>query len=232
MTEEEFLAAYDSSAFPKPSVAVDAVLFTIRDDALQVLLTKRQAHPFAGALSLPGVFVGMEETLDEAAQRALREKAGLHDIFLEQLYTWGDPGRDPRLRVISVSYYALVPEIGPLPEGTALYPAHEAVHWALAFDHAAIIQLGLERLRGKVSYTDIAFSLVPEEFTLPQLQRVHELLLGQKLYKANFRKKIAGRIEETGKFTSGGKHRPSRIYRKRLPDEQDAPPAADGAFLL
>ena len=221
MTEEEFLAAYDASAYPRPSVAVDAVLFTIRDVALQGLLTRRQAHPFAGLLSLPGAFVGPEETLDGAAQRALREKAGLQDIFLEQLYTWGDPGRDPRLRVISVSYYALVPEdrIGPLPEGTALYPAH-ALPTPLAFDHAGIIRLGLERLRGKVSYTDIAFSLVPEEFTLPQLQRVHELLLGQPLYKANFRKKIAGRIEETGKFTSGGKHRPSRIYRKRaLPAE-------------
>ena len=215
--QTDFLEHYDASQFEKPSVTVDAVLFTIRDGALQVLLTRRQEEPFAGMLALPGTFVGIPEPLDEAAARALKTKAGLEGVYLEQLYTWGDPGRDPRMRILSVSYYALVPEsrlMHPAP-GTALYPAEKIVQEPLAFDHAQIIRCGRERIRGKATYTDIAFSLVGEEFTLPELQSVYEILLGQKLYKANFRKKIADKIEETEKMTSGDAHRPSRIYRKR-----------------
>lgn len=163
----------------------------------------------------------MEETLDAAAQRALFQKTGLHDIYLEQLYTWGDVQRDPRMRIISVSYYALVPgssiRFGEISENTVFLPVEELseVQQGIAFDHERIIAYGRERIRSKVNWSDIAFSLVPEEFTLPQLQRVYEILLGQPLYKANFRKKIAEKIAETDKMTTGDAHRPSRIYRKR-----------------
>lgn len=217
MTEETFLRQYDSTSYEKPSVTVDAALFTIRDGLLQVLMTRRQEHPFRGKLALPGVFVRMEETLDAAAARALYDKTGLHDIYLEQLYTWGEPGRDPRMRVISVSYFALVP-VQALSgmTGAALYPAGEmAASPDIAFDHSRIIACGMERIRNKVNYTDIAFSLTGEEFTLPELQSIYEILLGQSLYKANFRKKIAGRIEPTDRYTSGSQHRPSRIYRRK-----------------
>ena len=136
-------------------------------------------------------------------------------IYFEQLYTWGAPDRDPRMRVISVSYCALVPweSISHPSRDADFFPAQTVQE--LAFDHAQILRYALERIRNKVSYTDIAFSLVGEEFTLPELQRVYEIILGQKLYKANFRKKIAGQIEETDRLTTGGKHRPSRIYRKK-----------------
>lgn len=221
MTEQEFLKSYDAAQYEKPSVAVDLVLLTILDGKLQVLLTQREEHPFQGCLALPGAFVGMEETLDVAAQRALFQKTGLHDIYLEQLYTWGDVQRDPRMRIISVSYYALVPgssiRFGEISENTVFLPVEELseVQQGIAFDHERIIAYGRERIRSKVNWSDIAFSLVPEEFTLPQLQRVYEILLGQPLYKANFRKKIAEKIAETDKMTTGDAHRPSRIYRKR-----------------
>jgi 8-oxo-dGTP diphosphatase len=217
LTEEEYLKSYDSSGFQKPSVAVDLVLFTVQQETLQVLLTERTQYPYIGRPALPGVFVRIDETLDEAAQRALYQKTGLHDIYFEQLYTWGGLGRDPRMRIISVSYYALVPASQiPETEQNKFFSVEEILqHEDIAFDHKEIIIYGRERIRNKVNYTDIAFSLVPEEFTLPQLQKIYEILLGQKLYKANFRKKIADKIQQTEKFTSGTKHRPSRIYRKK-----------------
>ena len=201
MTEQEFLKNYDSSNYQKPSVAVDIALFTIHENQLQVLLTKRQAHPFAGMLALPATFVGIYETLDECAKRALYQKTGLQNIYLEQLYTWGDINRDPRMRIISVSYYALVSEsniqFSELEQEAKFYPVDEIK--SLAFDHEKIIAYGRERIRNKINYTDIAFSLVPEEFTLPQLQKIYEILLNQKLYKANFRKKISDKIiDDTG----------------------------------
>ncbi len=221
MTEQEFLKKYDAAQYEKLSVAVDLVLFTILDGKLRVLLTERQEHPFRGYLALPGVFVGMEETLDEAAKRALYQKTGLRDLYFEQLYTWGDVQRDPRMRIISVSYYALVESScissDKLHKNAVFLTPEEVAQTAqkVAFDHARIIAYGRERIRSKVNWSDIAFSLVPEEFTLPQLQRVYEILLGQDLYKANFRKKIAEKIVETDKMTAGDAHRPSRIYRKR-----------------
>lgn len=227
MTEQEFLKKYDHTQYDKPSVAVDPVLFTIQDGVLQVLMTRRSEHPCEGCLALPGVFVGMNETLDEAAQRALRQKTGLCDIYLEQLYTWGELSRDPRMRIISVSYYALVPsERIRLPEdddSIRLYPAEEIISMTegVAFDHSRIVAYGRERIRSKVSWSDIAFSLVPEEFTLPQLQKVYEILLGQPLYKANFRKKIADKIVGTDKMTSGDAHRPSRFYRRRTEEASE-----------
>ena len=205
------------------SVAVDLLVFTIEEDRLKILTIRRQYPPFAGFRALPGVFVRADETLDQAAQRGLREETGLEDIYFEQLYTWGAPDRDPRRRVISVSYLALVDAqrlrgFGPglRTTGAELADVQELLTAEdLAFDHRQIIACGRERLAGKVEYTPIAFSLVPEEFTLPQLQRVYELLLGKPLYKANFRKKIAPLVEETDRSTSGDAHRPSKFYRLR-----------------
>lgn len=203
------------------SVAVDLLVFTIEEDRLKILTIRRQYPPFEGQRALPGVFVRDDETLDQAAQRGLREETGLEDIYFEQLYTWGAPDRDPRRRVISVSYLALVDAqrlrgFGPglRTTGAELADVQELLTAEdLAFDHRQIIACGRERLAGKVEYTPIAFSLVPEEFTLPQLQRVYELLLGKPLYKANFRKKIAPLVEETDRSTSGDAHRPSKFYR-------------------
>ena len=205
------------------SVAVDLLVFTIEEDRLKILTIRRQYPPFEGQRALPGVFVRDDETLDQAAQRGLREETGLEDIYFEQLYTWGAPDRDPRRRVISVSYLALVDAqrlrgFGPglRTTGAELADVQELLTAEdLAFDHRQIIACGRERLAGKVEYTPIAFSLVPEEFTLPQLQRVYELLLGKPLYKANFRKKIAPLVEETDRSTSGDAHRPSKVYRLR-----------------
>lgn len=205
------------------SVAVDLLVFTIEEDRLKILTIRRQYPPFEGQRALPGVFVRDDETLDQAAQRGLREETGLEDIYFEQLYTWGAPDRDPRRRVISVSYLALVDAqrlrgFGPglRTTGAELADVQELLSAEdLAFDHRQIITCGRERLAGKVEYTPIAFSLVPEEFTLPQLQRVYELLLGKPLYKANFRKKIAPLVEETDRSTSGDAHRPSKFYRLR-----------------
>ena len=205
------------------SVAVDLLVFTIEEDRLKILTIRRQYPPFEGQRALPGVFVKADETLDQAAQRGLREETGLEDIYFEQLYTWGAPDRDPRRRVISVSYLALVDAqrlrgFGPglRTTGAELADVQELLTAEdLAFDHRQIIACGRERLAGKVEYTPIAFSLVPEEFTLPQLQRVYELLLGKPLYKANFRKKIAPLVEETDRSTSGDAHRPSKFYRLR-----------------
>ena len=205
------------------SVAVDLLVFTIEEDRLKILTIRRQYPPFEGQRALPGVFVRDDETLDQAAQRGLREETGLEDIYFEQLYTWGAPDRDPRRRVISVSYLALVDAgrlrgFGPglRTTGAELADVQELLTAEdLAFDHRQIIACGRERLAGKVEYTPIAFSLVPEEFTLPQLQRVYELLLGKPLYKANFRKKIAPLVEETDRSTSGDAHRPSKFYRLR-----------------
>ena len=205
------------------SVAVDLLVFTIEEDRLKILTIRRQYPPFEGQRALPGVFVRDDETLDQAARRGLREETGLEDIYFEQLYTWGAPDRDPRRRVISVSYLALVDAqrlrgFGPglRTTGAELADVQEFLTAEdLAFDHRQIIACGRERLAGKVEYTPIAFSLVPEEFTLPQLQRVYELLLGKPLYKANFRKKIAPLVEETDRSTSGDAHRPSKFYRLR-----------------
>ena len=205
------------------SVAVDLLVFTIDEGKLKILTVRRQYPPFAGMRALPGVFVRPDETLDQAALRGLREETGLTDIYLEQLYTWGAPDRDPRRRVISVSYLALVEaqRLRGFAPGLRTTEAELCevdkllADMGLAFDHCSILEYGRQRLANKVEYTPIAFSLVPEEFTLPQLQRVYEILLGKPLYKANFRKKIAPMVEETDRSTSGDAHRPSKFYRLR-----------------
>ena len=215
------LTDYDPSQYKKMSVAVDLLVFTIEEDRLKLLMIEREEEPFAGKLALPGVFVGIDETLDAAAKRGIREETGLKDIYFEQLYTFGDVKRDPRMRIISVSYMALVPleklsyKAGKRTKDAYLVDVEEllASDRSVAFDHKKIISYARWRLANKVEYTLIAFHLVPEGFTLPNLQKVYEILLGKPLYKANFRKKISEFIEETEFQTSGDAHRPSRIYR-------------------
>lgn len=222
------MKGYDSSLYEKMSVAVDLLVFTIEDDRLKILLVERSEDPFKNAFALPGVFVGINETLDDAAQRGIKEETGLKDIYFEQLYTFGEVKRDPRMRIISVSYMALVPveklqfKAGERTLEAKLVDVEELLSSKekLAFDHKDIIRYGRWRLKNKVEYTDIAFHFVGDEFTLPGLQKVFEILLGKKLYKANFRKKIEPKIEETEFITSGEPHRPSRLYRyKKESDE-------------
>lgn len=222
-SEKEFLSSYNKNEYENPSVAVDLLVFTVKDDRLKIVLVRRSEHPFKDMLSLPGVFVGINETLDEAAARGAREEAGLADIYFEQLYTWGDIDRDPRMRIISVSYLSLTPaekltlSAGRRTASAELYDVEELLSSdeELAFDHRRIIEYGRERIRNKTEYSRIAFEFLPKEFTLPQLQRVYEILLGKHLYKANFRRRVAPLIDETERMTSGDAHRPSRIYREK-----------------
>ena len=211
----------NNSSHQKISVAVDVLLFTIEDDKLKIVLVKRKEKPFKGSFALPGVALRESETLKEAAERSVRERTGLKNIFLEQLYTFGELERDPRSRTVSVTYYALTDQ-GKLDasgadDGVSLISVDEILKGdpELAFDHREIIEYGRNRLGGKVNYSDIAFEFVPEEFTLPQLQRVYEILLGESLYKANFRKMISPLVEETGNMLTGMAHRPSKLYRRK-----------------
>jgi len=204
--------------FPHPSVTVDVAIFTLRDDDLQVLLVKRKAAPYAGRWAIPGGFVRMDEPLEAAARREL-EESGVRDVYMEQLYTFGDPKRDPRERVITVVYFALVPAPLAVRAGG---DAADACWWsmydlpALAFDHADILDYALTRLRYKLEYTAVGFHLLPETFTLSELQKAYEVVLGAGLDKRNFRRKIldAQVIEETGEYRTG-EGRPAMLYRYR-----------------
>jgi ADP-ribose pyrophosphatase YjhB (NUDIX family) len=174
-------------------VTVDIVIFTIQDGTLKVLLIRRGIPPFQGCMAIPGGFVHDDESLDAAALRELHEETGVNDVYLEQLYTFGAPGRDPRGRVITVAYYALVPAGHSVKPGSDASAAgwHDASALPpLAFDHKAIIDYALERLRNKLEYTTAGFKLLPEQFTLSELQAVYETILGRKLDKRNFRKKL------------------------------------------
>ncbi|HIE38950.1 MAG TPA: NUDIX domain-containing protein [Anaerolineales bacterium] len=206
--------------YPRPSVTVDVVIFTLRDGELQVLLIRRKHPPFAGMWAIPGGFVGIDESLEEAALRELEEETGVTDVYLEQLYTFGALERDPRGRVITVAYFAVVPAHAIHPR--AGDDAAEARWWSiyslppLAFDHADILAYALQRLRYKMEYTAVGFELLPETFTLSELQAAYEVVLGEKLDKRNFRRKIlgAGVIEETGAYRTG-EGRPAKLYRFR-----------------
>lgn len=206
---------------PEIMVTVDVVIFTVREDRLQVLLVQRKHPPFAGHWALPGGFVERDESLEQAALRELAEETGVQQAYLEQLYTYGDPDRDPRGRVITVAYFALIPAGTPIcPEGgddaarASWFPVDDLP--PLAFDHADIIAYAVRRLRYKLEYTAVGFELLPEEFTLSELQRVYEIILGEKLDKRNFRRRIlqANIIEPTSRFRTG-EGRPARLYRYR-----------------
>ncbi len=212
-------ADYDPAAFARPSVTVDVAAFTARERKLHVLLIKRGIWPFEGHWALPGGFVQMSEDLDTAAYRELAEETGVAGAeFLEQLYTFGTVDRDPRTRVISVAYYALLPEPRIAPRAGT--DAAEAQWWPveelpfLAFDHAKILTTALSRLRAKLAYTSVAYALLAPEFTLTELQNVYELILGRELDKRNFRKKMLSTelLEGLEKQRRGGAHRPAQLF--------------------
>ena len=262
LTEEEFLRSYDPGSYDRPSVTVDLLVMGVDEtyENLKILLIQRRDHPFIDCWALPGGFVRMDESGYQAAGRELAEETGLEGIYLEQIYTFTQPKRDPRMRVIDIAYLALIPVV-PVTAGDdareaawfnvrfeadALRIENEALgvrmEYALtrkvfhngvvkytnyvpacqtedrlAFDHVEILLEGLLSLRKKVMETDLAFNLVPEAFTLPDLQRVYELILGKEVYKANFRDKIGEKVEETGekgKSVTGRKL--SQLYRYKF----------------
>lgn len=214
--DRAFLQSYDLSAYPRPSLAVDVVWMTADAGALWVAVTPRDEPPFRGVRALPGAFVGLDEPLEAAVARALRKVGDTVPRHLEQLYTFGDPGRDPRGRVVSVAYFALVPPAG-MPSGgeRARIGADGRPDGELAFDHAEICALAVQRLRGKVGWTDVAFALLPDTFTLRQLQGVHETILGRKVNKDSFRRTMlaTGLVVPTGEREEGVGHRPAERYR-------------------
>ena len=239
LTEQEFLERYHPGDYERPSVTVDTLIFTIamneKVPKLELLLIKRNDHPFINRWAIPGGFMNMDESVDEAAKRELEEETGLKDIYLEQLYTWGDVNRDPRMRVISVSYIALVPKekLKPVAGDDA-----SKVNWFevaynnqvlslqasdgtvltednLAFDHAKIIKLAIERMRNKIDYTPLAFNLLPEKFTLGDLQTVFETILGTKLHKSNFRREVSKRVVQTDEMCTGKRGKPSSYYIRK-----------------
>jgi 8-oxo-dGTP diphosphatase len=229
-SEREFLQTYDPRTFEKPSVTVDIVILTVHENALKALLVKRLEHPFKNSWSLPGGFVGMTESLGEAASRVLSQKGELQGVFLEQLYTFGSVKRDPRMRIISVSYYALV-EFNRIQENTSRGLFEVKVPWKgeeggeimivdnrrqqpLAFDHAEILGMAVKRIRGKLEYAPLGFELLPKQFTLRQLQEVHETILDKSLNKDSFRRKVlaSGMIKATGKLEEGKDFRPAELY--------------------
>lgn len=205
--------------YPRPALTVDVVVFALDDEDLKAMLIKRDLAPFRGAWALPGGFVRVDETLEDAARRELAEETGLDGIFLEQLYTFGDLGRDPRERVVTVAYYALVNLAGHRVRAStdaaqaAWFAVNELPH--LAFDHARIVGTALARLRGKVRYQPLGFELLPEKFTLRQLQHLYELILDRPLDKRNFRKKVLsmGILKETSEIETDVAHRAARLYR-------------------
>jgi 8-oxo-dGTP diphosphatase len=213
-------AANDGKRYDRPSVTVDLVIFTLLKKALHVLLVRRRNAPFTGMWALPGGFVHIDESLEDAARRELREESNVEDVYLEQLYTFGEPDRDPRTRVITVAYIALVrAERQRLRAATdaaevSWFPAYDPP--ALAFDHRQILDYAVTRLRYKLEYTALAFELLPEEFTLTELQETYEHILNEQLDKRNFRRKVlqADILEETGRRRMG-EHRPARLYRFR-----------------
>lgn len=287
LTEEQFLKAYDVSMYERPSVTVDMLIFTVMDreqgnyrklpeKSLQLLLIKRGEHPYLGQWALPGGFVSVDESIEDAARRELFSETNISNIYMEQLYTWGDLERDPRTRVISCSYMALVDrthlnvQAGEDADDAAWFELNyevleenreervqgceatqlisitlhneiknetlsgvvrivETVQGhvrkltreilqsnGIAFDHVTMIQYAIERLRNKVEYTDIIINLMPETFTLSELQRVYEIILGKDLLAAAFRRKIADAVTETDEYTKDAGHRPSKLYRYNM----------------
>ena len=216
-----------SYRYPHPAVTTDIVIFTIRDGQLKLLLIKRGGEPYQGRWALPGGFVEMDEDLETSARRELEEETGVSGVYLEQLYTFGRPDRDPRERVITVAYYALIPS-----DQVRLQAATdaEAVGWfafeelpALAFDHDEIVAMAHQRLVAKLDYSTIAFQFLPREFTLSELQDVYEIILRAEVDKRNFRKQVLalGKLVETKKMKRDGAHRPARLYRVKSPGKVD-----------
>jgi 8-oxo-dGTP diphosphatase len=203
----------------RPLVTVDVVIFSLRENDLRVLLIRRKYPPHQGMWAIPGGFVQPDEALEAAAVRRLKEETGLGDVYLEQLYTFGEPNRDPRARIITVAYFAVIPPADELPASEDM----SRVRWwsiyslpQLAFDHDQVLSYALTRLRYKLEYTAVGFELLPADFSLTELQTAYEIVLGEKLDKRNFRRKIlgAGVIEPSGQYRAGD-GRPAQLYRYR-----------------
>lgn len=207
--------------YPRPALTVDCVVFGFdsNEKDLKLLLIQRKAPPFKNYWAMPGGFVDMDEGLEAAAKRELWEETGVSNIFLEQLYTFGQPKRDPRGRIVSVAYFALV----KLKDYQAVQGNDDAkdARWfsvkeipPLAFDHRNILSIGLQRLKGKLRYQPIGFELLPEKFPLSTLQKLYETILEKKLDKRNFRKKILKMdvLRELNEFQQGVAHRAARLY--------------------
>jgi 8-oxo-dGTP diphosphatase len=205
--------------YPRPALSVDCIVFGLDDESLKVLLIRRGGEPFAGTWALPGGFVLLDETLEDAARRELAEETGVRLSYLEQLYTFGAIDRDPRERVVTVAYFALVKLLDHSVQ--AATDASDAAWFAvddlpkLAFDHAKIVEVGRTRLRNKVRYEPLGFELLPRKFTLSQLQRLYEVVLDRTLDKRNFRKKVLALdiLEELDEVEQDVAHRAARLYR-------------------
>src|SRR5215510_15589863 len=231
-SELQFLEHYDPADFERPSVTVDLVLMSVLDGALHALLLHREQHPHKGKWALPGGFVKLDESLDEAAKRILKDKARVGSAYLEQLYTFGEVKRDPRMRIITVAYFALLPPArfeSALKLSSELTLAQIEVPWKgetggavdalskdgaklpLAFDHAEILGVAVKRLRGKLDYSEVGFELLPARFTLRQLQDVHEAILNVRFNKPAFRRRMLDKkvLEATGLHEEGVTFRPA-----------------------
>lgn len=199
-------------------VATDAAIFTVRGGELCVLLIKMKKAPFTASWALPGGLIDDKETTEHAATRILRDETGVSDVYLEQLMTFDDPARDPFGRVVSVAWFALVPDTGTELTTSDKYadvawqPVKKAKN--LAYDHDRVLGVAVDRVRAKLGYSNIAWSLLSKVFTLTELQNVYETILGKALDKRNFRKKIlaSGLIKSTGRMRSEGAHRPAALY--------------------
>ncbi len=202
-----------------PGITTDLVIFTINQNSLKAMLVKRATPPFEGCWSIPGGFLKRGESLEESAQRVLIEKTGVKNVYMEQLYTFGDPKRDPRSRVITIAYFALIPwESLKQPESKKIMD----ITWTsmdrlpkMAFDHKEIMNAAVQRLRAKVSYSNIVYGLMPAQFRLSELQNIYEVIINDKLDKRNFRKRMlaTGLLLETGKKERIGAHRPAMLYK-------------------
>ena len=264
-SEEEFLKAYNPNDFDRLSMTTDILLFSVSDlsqdnyrktneKVMSILLVKRDNYPFKDKWCVPGGFLKLDEELEECPKRILAEETNLHNIYMEQLYTFGAVNRDPRMRIVSTAYMALIDkntlkeEINPnakwfnikyednktsarliltcsnekievdikkvLEEKTTNKYKYEITkNSSIAFDHAEVIITGLERLRNKIEYTDIVFNMMPEFFTLGELQKVYEVILGKDLLDPAFRRVIAGKVEKTDRVQGGGGHRPSVLFK-------------------
>ena len=265
-SEEEFLKDYNSNLFEKLSMTADILIFSVSSEEstnyrktdkkkMSILLVKRDNYPFKDKWCLPGGFIGIDENLDDAPIRILKNETNLDNIYLEQLYTFGNVDRDPRMRIVSTSYIALVDKNrlnNNLNENASWFDiafyeeknnvvditltnGSETINFSikktikekttdrysfsiiknnlLAFDHAKVILSGLERLKNKIEYTDIVFNMMPELFTLSELQQVYEVILGKKLLDPAFRRIIADKVEKTEKMKTGGGHRPSYLFK-------------------
>ncbi len=200
--------------FSRPAVTVDLVAFRIHDDALEVYLIRRPEPPFKGHWTLPGGFVHENEALEATALRILSDKTEIGDVYLEQLATFGAPDRDPRDRTISVAYFAILADGDAAGTDGDWFAADAPPE--LGFDHTSILTVAVQRLRAKLTYSDLGLAFMPETFTLTELQRSFEAVLGQALDKRNFRKSIlsSGRVEATGEKSTGGAHPPAMLYRR------------------